>query len=166
MDSFEDLTTRLRSTAIDESAAAARALGDLGDKRAVEPLVAILKETNSSKVRDAAAVALRDLGDPRALTPLLELIADPKTEGHRGTLVYALGGFDCAGILLQLVQLVIYGNFEVSRQAFTAIESIEGTVNPKDWDSSVATLRAALRNADDQKRPLLKELLDLFEESE
>jgi HEAT repeat protein len=165
MDALEDLISRLRSTP-KESVAAAHALGDLGDKRAVDPLLTLIKETDNAAVRDAAAVALRDIGDARALTSILQLVSDPRTEGHRGTLVYALGGFDCAGIVPQLVQLVIGGNFEVSREAFNAIESIEGTVDEKDWNSSLAALRDALPKADDSKKQLLKDLLALFEGAE
>jgi hypothetical protein len=166
MSTYDELIARLRSNVSDEAAAAARALAELGDSRAVDPLVQVMKQTNVPAVRDAAAVALRDLGDPRALRPLLELIADPKTESHRGTLVYALGGFDCARIVPQLVQLVIAGNFEVSRQAFSVIESIEGEIAAQDWKTSMDTLKAALPSADDQKRLLLEQLLELFEQSD
>lgn len=166
MSSHDELIARLRSGVPDDAVAAARALATLGDERAVAPLVELMRQTVHPAVRDAAAVALRDLGDSRALGPLLELIADPKTERHRGTLVYALGGFDCTTIVPELVQLVIDGNFEVSRQAFSVIESIEGVINPRDWNSSIARLRAAQPSADDDKRPLLDDLLKLFEDSD
>lgn len=50
-------------------AAAAQALGALGDKRAVEALVAALDEP-SCKIKRAVASALGDLGDPRAFDAL------------------------------------------------------------------------------------------------
>ena len=42
--------------------AAAEALGELGDKRAVKPLLTALKKDKDSNVRDAAAKALGKLG--------------------------------------------------------------------------------------------------------
>ena len=48
-----------------------RALGDIGDARAVEPLVAMLKYEDWS-VRKAAAEALEKIGDPQAVAALEE----------------------------------------------------------------------------------------------
>jgi hypothetical protein len=54
---------------------AARALGKLGDKRALEPLVAVLGD-EYAYVRWTAAQALGELGDKRALEPLVTALRD------------------------------------------------------------------------------------------
>ncbi len=51
-------------------ASAAQALGELGDRHAVEPLIASLKESDGN-VQQAAAQALGQLGDTRAVEPLI-----------------------------------------------------------------------------------------------
>lgn len=163
MSDFEKLVADLRSNDKENVIAGARALGALGDDRAVEPLIGLLLRTTDPGVRDALAVALRDIGDERALSPLLALIADPATQGHRGTLVYALGGFDLSGNVPELVHLIITGNFEVSRQAFTVLESIAGEIDDEDWRASLAAVRAAIPTADPEKHGLLGELIVLFE---
>ncbi len=56
-------------------AKAASALGRLGDKRAVEPLIAALKD-NDARVRMSAALALAALGDKRAVEPLIAALKD------------------------------------------------------------------------------------------
>jgi HEAT repeat protein len=53
----------------DVSRAAAEALGQLGDARAVKPLIARLND-NYWNVRSAAAKALRAIGTPEALAAL------------------------------------------------------------------------------------------------
>ena len=50
--------------------AAARALGELKDVQAVEPLIATLKDSDS-KVSELAAEALGKIGDARAVEPLI-----------------------------------------------------------------------------------------------
>lgn len=56
---------------------AARALGRIGDARAVEPLASLIKEkTVSSVVREAAAEALAQIDDPRTLKPLTEFFRE------------------------------------------------------------------------------------------
>lgn len=79
-------------------------------------------ESPSSSVRDKAALDLMDIGDESAVGPLLLAIAKPENLNHRGTLVYALGAFNCEPFLEVLVDLVLTGNFEVSTGAFGMIE--------------------------------------------
>ncbi len=141
---------------------AAHTLGDLGDRQAVPMLIDMLQTTSNPTIRDAIAVGLRELGDERALHPLLSLIADPKTEGHRGTLVYALEGFNCASCLSFLVDLVISSNFEVSHQAFLVIESIESKVSAMTLDTCLQRVQEALSQSDDEKVELLKELIEML----
>lgn len=52
---------------------AARALGKLGDRRAVEPLIKCL-DSDDVYVREAAAQSLELLNDPRSIQPLLKLL--------------------------------------------------------------------------------------------
>jgi HEAT repeat protein len=66
--------------------AAAEVLGKIGDPRAVEPLIAALKDAEW-RVRAAAAYALGKIKDPRAVEPL---IAALKNES-RAAAAYALG---------------------------------------------------------------------------
>ncbi|EJG07307.1 PBS lyase HEAT domain protein repeat-containing protein [Methanofollis liminatans DSM 4140] len=54
---------------------AADALGRIGDERAVEPLIAAMKDPDP-RVRKKAAWALGQIGDSRGQRPLLEAIRD------------------------------------------------------------------------------------------
>jgi HEAT repeat protein len=57
-------------------ATAARTLGQIGDSRAVEPLLAILNDKKDFHVQHAVACALERLGDARAVEPLITLLKD------------------------------------------------------------------------------------------
>ncbi|MCH8149144.1 MAG: HEAT repeat domain-containing protein, partial [Planctomycetes bacterium] len=58
---------------------AADALAKVGDRRAVDPLIRALKEDDERRYRAAAALA--EIGDPRAIEPLLQALHDAGT--HR-----------------------------------------------------------------------------------
>ncbi|MDY0386056.1 MAG: HEAT repeat domain-containing protein [Methanolobus sp.] len=53
---------------------AAKILGKIGDKRAVEPLIQTLDEQQYWETRNASAVALGDIGDRSAVEPLVSVL--------------------------------------------------------------------------------------------
>jgi len=158
------LIAQLSSSNPAEAIEAAKALGrceptlDLSNA-----LLDVLHITEHHTVRDAVAIALSDLGEPRSVPVLIALVGDRKTEGHRGTLIYALEGFDVRPVLRELVGLVVTGGFEVRHQAFTAIETIDGEIDPLVWADCANLLRESLPKIDDERRELVEELAEMFE---
>jgi HEAT repeat protein len=57
---------------------AAEALGEIGDRRAVRPLIRALKDEYYSTVRSEAAEALAKIGDTRAIEPLMAALEQRK----------------------------------------------------------------------------------------
>jgi HEAT repeat protein len=82
-------------------------LGDLG--------------SDDARVRDCAALRLMDLQDARAVAPLVRAILAPDNVNHRGTLIHALGAFDCSEHVEMLLDLTLGGNFEVSVTAYSIV---------------------------------------------
>lgn len=73
-------------------AAAAWALGTLGEPEVLEVLVERVKDgTEASRVRSHAAYGLGDLGDRRAVAPLMEVLNQEADEDVRRSAVVALG---------------------------------------------------------------------------
>ncbi len=158
---YQQYLDQLDSNNRDLVVEAAHALGDIGDRRSVKILIDLLQKTSDPVIRNAAAIGLRELGDERALSPIVSLINDPKTEGYRGTLIYALEGFDCGRLLAFLVEQVITGNFEVSHQAFSVIESIDVEIDSITLDFCTQRVNDALLQ-NDEKSDLLQDLIDLL----
>lgn len=59
---------------------AAAALGEIGDARAVEPLIVALRDPHGWVCKEAI-VALGKIGDPRAVEPLIATVRLPHTQG-------------------------------------------------------------------------------------
>lgn len=85
---------------------AAQALGEVGDSRAVKPLIAKLKEkwVDMSK---AVAEALGKIGDPRAVQPLTSLLLKEDDYYVRRAAVQALGEIGDPGAVQPLVSLLL-----------------------------------------------------------
>ncbi|MCP4543059.1 MAG: response regulator [Chloroflexi bacterium] len=73
----------LRDRDNDVRKAVARTLGQLGDTRAVEPLIAVLQDVKVASVGASAAEALGELGDSRAVEPLIITMSDKFWEVRR-----------------------------------------------------------------------------------
>jgi HEAT repeat protein len=106
-------------------------------------------ESSSSSARDKAALALMDIGDESAVPPLLSAISRPENINHRGTLVYALGAFNCEPFLDVLVDLALTGNFEISTGAYAIIEesaASEEALQKVRWQLQRYTRRALVED--------------------
>jgi HEAT repeat protein len=77
-------------------ASAARALGKIGDSRAVNALIAALKNKHHwyGSVRDDAAAALGMIGDSRAVGPLIDALRDEESSVRKaaGQALDKIGG--------------------------------------------------------------------------
>jgi hypothetical protein len=130
----------------------------------MQAVVDVLLTTNDPAARNALAMILSDQKHPAGFDALVKLLGDDRTRAHRGTLLYALGVYDCSSILPMLIDFVIDGTFEVSRQAHSLISSIETEVDDQVWNVCAEHLRRALPCADPERQPVLAELLVLFDE--
>ncbi len=112
LSSFQDQDPFLRQSA-------AEALGQLGDARAVAPLLLLLKDT-ASDVRRSAAEALGQLGDARAVDPILPLLRDPASEVRRRA-IEALGRLEGSRAVDPILPLLKDPASEVRRRAIEAL---------------------------------------------
>lgn len=105
--------------------AAARALGELRDERALTRLVATLSDENW-RVRELAVWALSEMKDDRAVNALCNvLLSDVQVEVRRGA-AEALGEIASADALPSLKQALNDTEPSVSSKAAWAISEIEG----------------------------------------
>jgi HEAT repeat protein len=106
--------------------AAAEALGQIGDPRAVEALLASLRNDNWRRVREAAAEALGQIGDARAVEPLLAALrdADPSIKVAAAE---ALGQIGDEHAIAPLVLALQDGGWVVRKTAAAALGAIGDT---------------------------------------
>ena len=83
--------------------AAAKALREVNDRRAVEPLLATMKQDEADDVRAQAIDALGDLRDARAFDPLIGALEGDQSPFVRGMAARVLGQFGDARALDPLV---------------------------------------------------------------
>jgi hypothetical protein len=128
-------------------------------------LLDILKNTQNNVIRNELALLLSDAKNPKLFEVIVDLLKNSKTSNSRGTLLYALGGYNCSSILSLLVDFVISGNFEVSNQAYNLITEINSNIQESVWTECKNKIENALRNNASKNMELLKELLNIFNDN-
>ncbi len=101
---------------------AAEALGEMGDARAVKPLIAVLQDEDA-EVRWTAARALGRLGDNRAFGPLVTLLEDGDRDVRLAT-VAALGELRDDRAVSFLSNALLDGDHQVRRAVIRALGAI------------------------------------------
>jgi nucleoid DNA-binding protein len=113
------------------------------DQSAKDTILRIIRETNSSRVRNAAAIALADIRAPNATDVLVELLADPKTENSRGTLLYAIEELNGTVPLETLVDIILSGTYESREEALRLLTSGRAKSTPAELRMAGSSLDKA-----------------------
>jgi HEAT repeat protein len=99
------------------------ALGRFGDRRAVEPIIGVMRETRSAAVRSTAAIALGRLGDPAAI-PALRLLLDDDDRATRMWAMRSLGQLRDRGSVEALTAALVEGDGGARQYAAKALGEI------------------------------------------
>ncbi len=143
---------------------AVKALGEIGDPRAVEPLIAELEAGYGYKVvQQAAAIALGKIGDPRAVEPLIAELKAGYTEMRKAA-AEALGKIGDPRAVEPLIAALKNRDEKVRKAAAEALDKLgwlpdEGAIGAAYWiakekwylcvkigDPAVEPLTAALKD--------------------
>ena len=131
-------------------AQAALALGKISDRRAVLPLIGVLREEGERReAKGAAAAALGQIGDPRALEPLCLAARAARSE----SVMKALNHFNDPCALSTLGDLSRNENWHVRLAAVRALGE-----NPR--PESLPPLRAATKDKEGYVRATAQKLLE------
>lgn len=79
-----------------------------------DKLIQELQSTNDCNRRNDIALQLSDNKCDFAIPTLIELIKKLQHTGSIGTLIYALGGLNCANSLYDILPVIFHGNWEAS----------------------------------------------------
>jgi HEAT repeat protein len=127
---------------------AASGLGELGDKRAVAPLMEILSQETDEYLRSSVATALGELGDQRAVELLINVLQIDQNIRFQDSVAGALGLIGDERAIAPLIEAVAQ-----HKGGFRAVEALE-----QFGASALHALLSALKNTD-YKRYARRELL-------
>ncbi|MBE6066116.1 MAG: HEAT repeat domain-containing protein [Clostridium lundense] len=156
------LRQELKNNNIDSAIRIIKEFGENKFYESVPYLIKCFEDTNNHRLRNTIAIALADIGDKSALKPIINALNDPKTIGKRGTLLYALGFFDYSPYIELLINFIISGNFEESRQSLSLIESIDINIEHEIIDECTKEIDKDI-NKLEEKIEFLLEALDILE---
>ncbi len=141
---FESLIKTLKYDSDPESRAkAAEALGKMGNKRAVEPLIQALQD-KESYVRLRAVLALGAMKDKTAIEPIIQALQEDEDINVQGGAAWVLGEIGDANVTEHLIKALKNKSSQVRLFAVMALGMVgdHRAVNPllksmKDKDNNV-----------------------------
>jgi len=123
----EPLIGALSDSDVEVRKAAAHALGEIEDPRAVDALVAALRRDTDAGVRETAAWALGQLEDHKAVPALMEALQHDAVPAVRNRAAWALGQMEDKSSVEALGAALRDQSAEVRRTAVWALGQIEDT---------------------------------------
>lgn len=105
-----------------------------------EALLAVLRQTSSSRVRNIAALAIVDFRPPGGEAALAEVLERRDVAKEAGTLVYALDEIGGSLPLPAFMVLIEHGSYEARAEAILLMEN-DRVVGSTDNDYAVARAR-------------------------
>lgn len=116
---------------------------DRGWRSAAPAILHLLQTTQHKRLRNAAAYYFHKIRVPEVVPQLVEVAERDQLHGTRGTLLYALSGYDCSPFLPFLASVVTSDEYEAAHHACDAIEALPATVPRDGAQTALAVLRAA-----------------------
>ena len=139
---IQSLISQLTSGNSQSRITAAKELGRLGDKRAVEPLIDCLNNTNIRNpfVKSTAAEALGQIGDPRAVEPLIASLKSREFILH-GPAIEALDKIGDKRAVKPLCEFLI-GDHRIPPDLEAALKTLGNLGDPNAVDEIVTLLNS------------------------
>lgn len=133
---------------------AAKALGEIGDRRAVVPLIGVLSASDGFLV-GAAAVVLGKFGDARAVAPLLTTLASAAPQAWRVSsqsraacgAAEALGSLGDPRAIVPLVDELSNRNISLRKAALLALAKLDPSHALERWTLALSASEETLRTA-------------------
>ncbi|MBZ9612444.1 hypothetical protein [Rheinheimera maricola] len=98
-----------------------------GINSATKSIDELLFELNTSadiKLKHAIAMILSDFDEPRIVDHLVAEISKEVNHGYIGTFVFTCETFDCSKYLEFFLQLIVFGEYEVSMTSALVVENM------------------------------------------
>lgn len=104
-------------------------------------------------LRHAAALKAADSGLGELAPVLLERSLEPKMIGWNGTLIYALGHFDCSRYFAQLAEVAVSHGYEAAWGSMSIIDEQEIQPTREELEGAKAIMKRAKKEglSDDQE---------------
>ena len=125
----------------------------------------LLVEQENEEIVSEITSLLNDLKDQESAELISKAIANPDYLEVQTHLVAACwqNGLAYGKYIDTFVDVIITGEYSAAIEAFTVIEEAVGDLEPNRRERLVKKIKARLKEVDDQKKPLLVELVKVIE---
>lgn len=137
-----------------------------GNSAYIPSLIEILNTSENQAVKNNTTTILSELKHTDAVPVLIKYIEDEKYSSIQETLVRICweNGLDFTNYFSTFVDLLIKGDYMVAFEAYTVIESTEGTISATSAKELIGTLKEALPTATSERQTLIDHIINFLPE--
>jgi len=159
---------KLQSTDIEEVLFAMKELRNTGNKNLIPPVIELLANHKSERVKKQAIELLYDLKYQAAVPFIIEAIQSDDFRNIREQLLSVCwqSRLDFSEYIPVFIKYFIKGNFNEAFEAFTVIDSMDAKIEEKIATDSINKLKNEINNIAENKKELLVELVHILENKE
>jgi hypothetical protein len=127
-------------------------------------LIELLHLTNDPEIKSKVTELFNTLKESDAIPLIVEAIQNQKYAPELKELVASCweNGLDYSNYLALFVDLLIESEFMVAFEAYTVITNMVAKIDQQKIDAEIAKLDEALKNAPEQKRGLIVDVIDFL----
>ncbi len=136
-----------------------------GDVSILPELFDLLLDQEDEQIKGEISDILCDLKEQAAVPILAEAVENPEYSEIATILVSACwqSGLSFGKYIHTFVKVVLLGEYEAAIEGFTVIEEAVGDLEKEDRDQLIFHLTKQLKGINEQKKPLLSELVKVIE---
>ena len=143
-----------------------KTIREKGSAAVIPDLIDIMANTQYDSIRNAIHTLLNDIKSPEAVPVIMAAIQNSATNKKvLPVLVNACwqNGLNFSDYMEDFVNLVINSEFQTAFDAFTVIENMDNNLNSELIDDLIDKIKSALLETNEDKKLLLKTLIDVLE---
>jgi predicted metal-dependent peptidase len=139
-------------------------ISDSGNSDYLPALFDLLNSHQSNDVKKTITQLLSSLKHTNAVPMLVKAINDDKLMDIREYLVRSCweNGLDFSNYLSTFIDLLIHGDYMVAFEAYTVIESCEGTISKTSMQEYLDQLRDALASVGEERQTLIHHIIQFL----
>ena len=139
-------------------------ISENGNSEYLPGLIELLNTHENETIKETIIKVLSEIKHSNAVPFFIQAIEDKRLDGIREILVRSCweNGLDYSNYFSTFIDLLIHGNYMVAFEAYTVIDSSEGTISKASSQEYITRLKDALPSVGEERQTLIHHIIQFL----